>query len=48
MVAILLVLILFALCGGARILAGLFVVGFWTVACGLSLLCFYLILSGPR
>ncbi len=44
MVAILLGLILFALCGGAGVLARLFVVGFWLSACGLSLLCFYLML----
>ena len=48
MVAILLVLILFALCGGARVLAGLFVIGFWVGACGLSLLVCYLMLSGAR
>ena len=44
MIALLLLLILFALCGGARVLAGLFVVGFWVGACGLSLLGFYLML----
>jgi len=44
MVAILLLLILFALCGGAGILARLFVVGFWAVALSLSGLAFYLML----
>ena len=42
MIVALLLLILFVLLGGGRLILGACVVAFWTAACGASLLAFWL------